>query len=123
MNDEVYYQLDCEEIIKKDHYYRNNNELVLLPSNHPYIGKKVEYEYIFEKVSLEDFRILKDDEIVNKEHFYVWRDIHSYLIMSRCRRSVGRKAGNARNYEYNIYAKKKTQFNFETLNILKDIEL
>ena len=130
MNNEVYRRLDKEEIVTKDHYWFDwqNNKFVLIPSNDPCIGKKAGYLYIFEKVSLEDFRILKDDEIVNEEHFYVWRDNRGYLRMCRCCDTVGLKAGNARNEcrymtEFNLYAKKETQFNFETLNILKDIEL
>jgi hypothetical protein len=128
MNNEVYRRLDKEEIITKDHYYRrNNNKFVLLPPNDPCIGKKSYGIYIFEKISLEDFRILNDDEIVNEEHFQVLRDSFGYLRMFRCLMFVGRKAIDVRKAndylpEYNICAK-KTQFNFETLNILKDIEL
>jgi hypothetical protein len=132
MNEEVYRRLDKEEIITKDHYYRRNNKkLVLLPFNHSWIGKKVEYEYFYEKISLDDFRLLKDDEILNEEHFQVWRVSVGYLRMVRIKcyfLYYGSKAGNARKAnssvrEYNIYAKQKTQFNFETLNILKDIQL
>ncbi len=128
MNEEAYRELDYEEIITKDHYcFDDNDKLVLLPLNHPYIGNKVEKRQIFEKISLEDFRLLNDDEIVNEEHFEVWRSC-DYLVISRCYYTVGSKAGNARKKynsipEFNLYFKKKTQFNFETLNILKDIEL
>jgi hypothetical protein len=130
MNNEAYRILDCKEIITKDHYYRrNNNKFVLLPSDDPYIGEKADRGLIFEKISLEDFRILKDDEIVNEEHFQVLRDSFGYLRMFRCYlfSSCGKKSIDVRKdfshiFEYNLYAK-KTQFNFETLNILKDIEL
>ena len=130
MNDEAYRELDKEEIITEDHYCRDrkNDKFVLLPSNHSSIGKKAGYLYIYEKVSLDDFRLLNDDEIITREHFQVWRDYCGHLLMYRCLKSVGSKAGNARKKynplpEFNLYSKKETQFNFETLNILKDIEL
>jgi hypothetical protein len=134
MNNKVYRKLDDEEIVTKHHYcFDYNGKLVLLPSNHPCIGKKVERRYIYEKISLEDFRILNDNEIITREHFQVQRDSYGYLMIYRyyyC--YLGRKAGDVRkenscNSGYNIYSKniyaKKTQFNFETLNILKDIQL
>ncbi len=129
MNYEVYRCLDKKEIVTKNHYRWNNDKFVLLPHNDPYIGKKVEYEYIFEKISLENLRPLNDNEIVNKEHFEVFRDDYGNLRMAKCDSYFfGKKAGDARKEcshvpEYNIYAQKKTQFNFETLNILKDIKL
>jgi hypothetical protein len=129
MNNVVYRKLDYEKIITKDHYYRNNKKLVLLPFNHSWIGKKTEKRQIYEKISLEDFRILKDDEIVNKEHFYVFRDDYGYLVIYRCYSDYhGEKANDVCKQcshltEFNLYAKQKTQFNFETLNILKDIQL
>jgi hypothetical protein len=131
MNKEAYRCLDKEEIITKDHYWFDwqNNKFVLIPSNYPCIGKKAGYLYIYEKISLEDFRILKDDEIVNKEHFYVWKDDDycNFLIYRCYSRHQGSKTSDVRKKcnslpEFNLYAK-KTQFNFETLNILKDIQL
>jgi hypothetical protein len=129
MNKEVYRRLDKEEIVTKDHYWYHwqNNTFVLLRSNHSSIGKKAGYLYIYEKVSLDDFRPLNDDEIVNDEHFQVQGDSYGHLRMYRCCNSVGRKADDVRKAndylpEYKICAK-KTQFNFETLNILKDIQL
>jgi hypothetical protein len=129
MNDEVYRELDKEEIITKDHYFWSlfNDKIFLLPSNYPFIGKKREGRYIFEKFYLEDFRLLNDNEIVNKKHFFVFRHNDGYLRICRCCDTVGHKAGDARKKysslpEFNLYAK-KTQFNFETLNILKDIQL
>ncbi len=131
MNNEAYRWLDKKEIITKDHYWWNwrNGKYVLLPPNHSCIGKKTEKRQIYEKISLEDFRPLNDDEIVNKEHFLVWRDSYGYLMIYRyyyC--YLGRKASDVRKEcrhmpEFNLYTKKKTQFNFETLNILKEIEL
>ncbi len=130
MNNEAYCQLDEEKIITKYHYcFDDNDKLVLLPSNDSFIGKKAGYLCIFEKVSLDDFRPLNDDEIVNKEHFFAFRIIYGYLIMERCYfYHLGNKAIDVRKAishisEFNLYAKQKTQFNFETLNILKDIEL
>jgi hypothetical protein len=131
MNNEVYRRLDKEEIITKNHYWRCNGKFVLLPSDYSCVGKKVEGSSIYEKISLEDFRILDDNEIVNDEHFYVWRsyeDYCGYLRICRCLSFAGYKVGDVRNEyrhlsEFNLYAKQKMQFNFETLNILKDIEL
>jgi hypothetical protein len=130
MNKEVYRLLYDEEIVTKDHYWFDyNDEFVLLPSNHPWIGKKVEYEYIYEKISLEDFRILKDDEIVNEEHFYFWRDDYCHTVMYRCYSGYhGDKASDVRKEnnslpEFNLYAKKETQINFGKFDFLKDIEL
>jgi hypothetical protein len=130
MNNEAYRYLDKEEIITEDHYYQDwqNKKIVLIPSNDPYIGKEVSFKWIFEKVYLEDFRLLNDNEIVNKEHFLVWRDDCDHLVMCRCCDIVGHKAIDVRKAnnslpEFNLYAKQKTQFNFETLNILKDIKL
>jgi hypothetical protein len=129
MNKEVYRYLDDEEIVTKDHYRWNNDKLVLLPSNDSFIGKKVCFQHFYEKVSLKDFRPLNNNEIVNDEHFYFFRDSDGYLMMYRCYfRYQGRKAEDVRKAnssfpEFNLYAKKETQFNFETLNILKDIEL
>jgi hypothetical protein len=129
MNNEAYCQLDEEKIITKYHYcFDNNDKLFLLPLNHPYIGYKVGYLSVYEKISLEDFRPLNDNEIVNEEHFYVWRDSYGNLVMHRCYSShQGSKTSDVRKKynsipEFNLYAK-KTQFNFETLNILKEIEL
>jgi hypothetical protein len=128
MNKEAYRKLDHEEIVTKHHYWPLDYELVLLPSNDPYIGKKAGCLYIYEKVSLDDFRLLNDDEIITREHFFAFRYIEGYLIMCRFYNSVGRKSDDVRKEdislpEFNLYAKKETQFNFETLNILKDIEL
>jgi hypothetical protein len=128
MNDEVYRRLDKEEIATKDHYYRNNKKLVLLPSNHPFIGKKTEERYIFEKVSLEDFRPLNDDEIVNKEHFEVWRDDYGNLAMYSCGNFIGHKTSYLRREfscfsGFNLYAKEENKFNFGKFDFLKDIEL
>ncbi len=131
MNDEAYRKLDYEKIITKDHYRWDwqNKKLVLLPSYDSCIGKKTEERYIYEKISLEDFRLLKDDEIVNKEHFYVWRNYCGNLIMERCGNFiVGRKADDARkkcNFtpEFNLYAKKEIQINFGKFDFLKEIEL
>jgi hypothetical protein len=130
MNNEAYSHLEYKEIITKDHYcFDDNDKLVLLPSNHPWIGEKAEGSYIYEKVSLDDFRTLKDDEIVNEEHFYVRRSC-GHLVMYRCYRCcniVGHKADDVRKEnssipEFNLYAK-KTQFNFGKFDFLKDIEL
>jgi hypothetical protein len=126
MNNEAYRWLDKEEIITRDHYWWRNGKFVLLPSDYSYIGEKAEGSSIYEKISLEDFRLLKDDEIVNEEHFEVWRSF-GYLGMCRAYRFIGYKVDDVRNEhfwlsEFNLYAK-KTQFNFETLNILKEIEL
>jgi hypothetical protein len=129
MNNQVYRKLHGE-IVTKDHYWFDwqNNKFVLLSSNYPCIGKKADGRFIREKVSLDDFRPLNNNEIVNEEHFEVWRDNCGNLIMERCDSFiVGRKADDVRKEnsslpEFNLYAK-KTQFNFETLNILKDIEL
>jgi hypothetical protein len=128
MKNEAYRRLDKKEIITKNHYWWNNRKFVLLPSNHLWIGEKAEGSSIYEKISLEDFRFLKDDEIVNEENFEVWRDDYGNLVMHRCYYIVGLKTDDARKEcrymtEFNLYAKKEMQFNFETLNILKDIEL
>jgi hypothetical protein len=112
MNEEAYRELDYEEIITKNHYYQDwqNNKFVLIPSNHLFIGKEVSFKWIFEKVYLEDLRPLNDNEIVNKEHFEVWRDDYGNLRMAKCDSYFfGKKAGDARKEcshvpEYNIYA-------------------
>jgi hypothetical protein len=129
MNKEVYRYLDDEEIVTKDHYRWSwrHDKLVLLPPNDPCIGKKAGYLCIFEKVSLDDFRPLDGDEIANEEHFKVFSSTFGHLGMCRVFLFIGHKAGDIRKEyddmpEFNIYAK-KTQFNFETLNILKDIQL
>jgi hypothetical protein len=128
MNKEAYRKLDHEEIVTKHHYWPLDYELVLLPSNDPYIGKKAGDLYIYEKVSLDDFRLLNDDEIITREHFFVFRYIEGYLIMCRLYNSVGRKADDVRKEdsslpEFNLYAKKETQINFGKFDFLKDIEL
>ena len=129
MNKEVYRYLDDEEIVTKDHYRWSwrHDTLVLLPPNDPCIGKKAGYLCIFEKVSLDDFRPLNDDEIVNKEHFYVWRNDYGNFYMYRVFRFIGHKAGDARKKysslpEFNLYAK-KMQINFGKFDFLKEIEL
>jgi hypothetical protein len=129
MNKEAYRKLDHEEIVTKHHYWWSwrHDKLVLLPPNHSCIGKKTEGIYIYEKVSLEDFRPLNDDEIVNKEHFYVWRNDYGNFYMYRVFRFIGHKAGYLRKElsnlpEYNIYAK-KMQINFGKFDFLKEIEL
>jgi hypothetical protein len=112
MNNEAYRQLDKEEIATKDHYEWFFGKFVLLTSNHPFLGKKADGIYIFEKVSLEDFRILDDNEIVNKEHFFVYRNGFGYLRIYRCHLlDYGNKASDVREKfidftEFNIYAKK-----------------
>jgi hypothetical protein len=120
MNKEAYRCLDKEEIITKDHYWYHwqNNTFVLLPPNDPLIddpliGKKADGRSIYEKVSLEDLRPLNNDEIVNEEHFFVWRSTFGHLGMCRAYLFIGYKADDARKAnssfrEYNIYAKKKT---------------
>jgi hypothetical protein len=128
MKNEAYRRLDKKEIITKNHYWWRNGKFVLLPPNDPYIGEKADGIPIYEKISLEDLRPLNNDEIVNDEHFYVWRDDYGNLVMHRCYYIVGLKTDDARKEcryitEFNLYAKKEMQFNFETLNILKDIEL
>jgi hypothetical protein len=128
MKNEAYRRLGQEEILTKDHYRWNHGKFVLLSSNNPYIGKKANDRLIFEKISLADFRILKDDEIITREHFYVEKSNYGYLVIFRCHLlDYGKKSIDVRKKcshltEFNLYAK-KTQFNFETLNILKDIEL
>jgi hypothetical protein len=130
MNNEAYRYLDKEEIITKDHYWYHwqNDTFVLLPSNDPLIGKKADGRSICEKISLDDFRILKNDEIVNEENFYVRRDSVGYLRMLRCLRCVGHKAGYLRKAnscisEFNLYAKEENKFNFGKFDFLKEIEL
>jgi hypothetical protein len=130
MNNEVYRRLDKEEIITKDHYWYHwqNNTFVLLPPNDPWIGKKADGRSICEKISLDDFRILKNDEIVNDEHFEVSRNQDGYLVISRCYYTVGMKAGYLRKANscisgYNLYAKEENKFNFGKFDFLKEIEL
>jgi hypothetical protein len=128
MNKEAYRSLDKEEIVTKDHYQWLNDKFVLLPFNHSWIGEKANKRLIYEKISLEDFRPLNDNEILKIEHFQVWRDSFGYLRMFRCVRSVERKAGNARKEsiyvsDFNLYAKKETQINFGKFDFLKEIEL
>jgi hypothetical protein len=125
----VFRLLDDEEIITKDHYWFDyNDEFVLLPSYDSCIGKKTEEKCIYEKVSLDDFRILKDDEIVNEQHFQVYRDSVGHLIMWRCYNSVGRKAEDVRKEnsflpEFNLYAREENKFNFGKFDFLKEIKL
>jgi hypothetical protein len=74
----------------------------------------------------EVYRELYKEEIITKDHYGCYSD--KFVLLPSNYPYIGKKADNARKEnddlpEYNTYAKKKTQFNFETLNILKDIEL
>jgi hypothetical protein len=129
MKNEAYRYLDYEEIVTKHHYcFDDNDEFVLLPSNHPCIGEKANKRLIYEKISLEDFRILNDNEIITREHFQVQRDSYGNLRMYRCCNSVGLKSDDVRKeysslLKFNLYAREENKFNFGKFDFLKDIEL
>ncbi len=153
MNNQAFLALESDEILTKDHYFSvlgHSGLIKLSIKNHSHIiGNTVSYnienddyfDEFFERVSMNEFSLLSNEDIITNNHFCIWESIKDphdkkfYPIIRRTTEAsidaanIGEKVRNAcSKYEYlgkklqiNFYVKKEPILS--KLNILENLEL